>query len=107
VEGFYRRSVSSSYYAVYSAVTSDLVARRVVFAHGWNNPSHEQMPELVLHNTPWPRNMRRTVARKLRLLRQAREDADYRPMIMVDRETALIALQDATHVLELLEISDE
>lgn len=56
--GCYRRSISSSYYAAYSAVTSELAARRVTFAHGWNNPAHEQLPDLILNNLTLPRTTR-------------------------------------------------
>jgi uncharacterized protein (UPF0332 family) len=47
-EGLLRRSVSSAYYAAYCALAGDLSSRGVTFAHGWNNPGHEQLPDLVL-----------------------------------------------------------
>jgi hypothetical protein len=31
-------------------VTSVLVARNVRFARGWNNPTHEQLSDLITHN---------------------------------------------------------
>jgi uncharacterized protein (UPF0332 family) len=107
IEGYFRRSASSSYYAAYCAVTSDLVNRRLTFAHRWNNPSHEQLSHLILNNAAWTVSRRRNINRLLRLLRQVREDADYRPGITVDRASALFSLRAATDVLGILEIHDE
>jgi uncharacterized protein (UPF0332 family) len=107
IEGYFRRSASSSYYAAYCAVTSDLVNRGLNFAHGWNNPSHEQLPNLILNNASWTVSRRRNINRLIRLLRQVREDADYRPASTVDRASALFSLRAATDVLEILGIRDE
>ena len=38
-QGLFRRSISSSYYAAYSAATAEIVRRGINFAHGWQNPS--------------------------------------------------------------------
>jgi uncharacterized protein (UPF0332 family) len=103
-EGYLRSSISRSYYAAYCAVTSDLATRGVTFAHGWNNPAHEQVPDLVLHNSALPQNARRVVRKLLRVLREAREDADYRPGITIERSLALNCLRDAIAVLHHLEI---
>lgn len=65
----FRDSISRSYYAAYCAATGDLVARRVSFARGWNNPSHEQLPDLILHNTDFPQTTRLRINRLLRFLR--------------------------------------
>lgn len=104
--GLLRRSVSSAYYAAYCAVTSELVARGVTFAHGWRNPSHEQLPDLVLNNTGWQRTTRYQINRVLRRLRAAREDADYRPQAAVDRRLALACVRDCGRVLLTLRITD-
>jgi uncharacterized protein (UPF0332 family) len=74
----WRSSVSRSYYAAYSAVTSRLNERGVSFPHGWNNPGHEQLPNLILHNLTLPINIRRRLKQWIEFLRNAREDADYR-----------------------------
>ncbi len=49
-EDMFRRSVSSAYYAAYSAVAGELTRRGVTFACGWNNPANDQLPDLVLNN---------------------------------------------------------
>lgn len=105
-DGHLRSSVSRAYYAAYCAATSDLAERAVTFTHGWHNPGHEQLPGLILNNSGLPRANRWRVNRALRLLRQAREDADYRPDVSVDRPLALACVHHATTVLDLLEIYD-
>lgn len=47
--GFYRDSISRSYYAAYCAATSAVIGGNVTFASGYKNPSHEQLPELILN----------------------------------------------------------
>jgi uncharacterized protein (UPF0332 family) len=106
-EGHLRRSVSSAYYAAYSAVTSELVTRRVTFAHGWNNPSHEQLPDLILNNTSLARTARYQINRIMRRLRTARESADYRPGVSVDHVLALACVRDAISVLFALGVEDD
>ena len=103
-EELLRDSVSRSYYAAYSAATGHLIQRGVTFAHGWNNPSHEQLPDLILNNTGLPRNTRLRLNRSLRLLRQAREDSDYRPGRSVDRALALDCLHSAIEAVQILEV---
>ena len=102
----YRRSVSSSYYAAYSAITATLVKRGVTFAHGWNNPAHEQMPDLILNNTDLHRSKRYLLNKAIRRLRLERENADYRPKVMVDRRTALNSIHDVRLVFDILEMKD-
>jgi uncharacterized protein (UPF0332 family) len=106
-EGYLRRSVSSAYYAAYSAVTGELVARGITFAHGWNNPTHEQLPGLILHNSRLSRNARYALSRIMRRLRTAREAADYRPTVAVDQVLALACVRDAISVLFALGIEDD
>jgi hypothetical protein len=83
------------------------VRRQVQFAHGWNNLAHEQLPGLILNNSALPQHTQRQINRSLRVLRQAREDADYRPGITVDRPLALACIHSASDVLLNLEIDDE
>ena len=106
-DGHFRRSISSSFYAVNSDGTARLSRHSVTFAHGWNNPSHEQLPHLILNTSALPVQQRRRISRSLRFLRSAREDDDYRPGITADRTLALICFHDAIDVLRLLEIEDE
>jgi uncharacterized protein (UPF0332 family) len=105
--GYLRRSVNSAYYAAYCAVTGELVARGVTFAHGWNNPAHEQVPDLVLNNTTLARNTRYQINRVMRRLRAARENADYRPAATIDRLVAQACLRDASAVLFSLRVKDD
>src|SRR4026208_974990 len=91
-EGRLRNSVSRAYYAAYAAVTAELTARGMSFAHGWNNPAHEQVPDLVGNNLPLPRATRWRLRSSMRILRRAREDADYRPGVSVDQSLALNCL---------------
>ena len=102
--GFYRDSISRSYYAAYCAATSRVIDRGVVFANGRRNPSHEQLPDLVANVPGLALLERRKLKRLLRNLRRAREDADYRPHAFVDRVTAQDAIYSATALLEILEI---
>jgi uncharacterized protein (UPF0332 family) len=101
-----RSSISRAYYAAYCAVTSELVERGVQFARGWNNPAHDQLPDLVLHNSALPRNTRYEINKALRRLRRAREDADYRPGASLVRRDAVDYLRDASFVVQTLGISD-
>src|SRR5438552_17364424 len=105
-EGRLRSAVSRSYYAAYCAVTSELVGRGISFAHGWNNTGHEQLPDLVSNNLPMPPERRRRLRKALRILRRAREDADYRPGITVVRPAALDYLRAAILVTEAFGITD-
>jgi len=106
-EGFWRSSVNRSYYAAYCAVTSVLVARNVRFARGWSNPTHAQLLDLITHNLALPQNVRRRLRKYIRILRQAREDADYRPGISIDRVVSLDYIRNADFVLKELKISED
>ena len=99
-EGRVRSSVSRSYYAAYCALTEALISRGVRFARGWNNPAREQLAALISHNLPHSQNTRRRLAKLARLLRSAREDADYRPGISIDRPLMLNCIRDAIAVLQ-------
>ena len=102
-EGLYRRSMSSAYYAAYSAITAELVAKGVTFAHGWQNPAHEQLPELVMNRISLARKDRYQLRAILRLLRQARENADYRPNVTITIETARECVRFAQLAIRILE----
>ena len=106
-EGYWRGSVNRSYYAVYCATTSALVARGVRFARGWNNPAHEQLLDLITHNLALTQNVRRRLRKYIRILRQAREDADYRPGISIDHAVVLDCIRNADFVLKELGISED
>jgi uncharacterized protein (UPF0332 family) len=103
-EGHWRSAINRSYYAAYCAATRERVSRGIRFAHGRNNPAHHQLPGLMLDNTSPRHSTRRRIARALRILRQAREDADNRPGVTVDRPLALACIHSANDALLLLEV---
>jgi uncharacterized protein (UPF0332 family) len=102
-QGHLRSSVSRSYYAAYCAIASAATKRGMSFPHGWNNPSHEQLTNIVTDHLLLPRWTRRRMISRLRLLRRAREDADYRPGAPVDADVARDCLQIASSILKTLE----
>lgn len=102
--GFYRDSISRSYYASYCAATSRVIGSGSQFAYGRQNPSHEQLPELVTNTAGITLSDRRKIRSLLRTLRQARENADYRPYAFVDRTIAQDAIHNAVAVHRILEI---
>jgi uncharacterized protein (UPF0332 family) len=105
----FRSCISRTYYAAYQAAASACIAHGDAprFPVGWNNPSHEQLPDLVQNNGDLDLSARRTAARILRLLRNFREDADYRPGRTVDSVTVRTALLAVVTLFEVLEIADE
>src|SRR5262245_24017854 len=100
-EGHLRSSINRSYYAAYSALSGELAKRGASFAHGWNNPSHDQLLMLVRNGLRLSISDRRQVERALRRLRVARENADYRPGITVDRPLALACMYDALGITRI------
>lgn len=105
----HRACVNRCYYAAYQTVTAVCIAHgdATHFPPDWNNPTHEQLPGLVLNNGDLPQSERRKIARLLRSLRVAREDADYRPGHTVDKATALDSLRDMLAVRRLLKVEDD
>lgn len=103
-----RSCVSRIYYAAYQAAVSVCLAHGDApqFPQGWDNPSHQQLPDLVQNNGDFTPSARRTAARILRLLRNFREDADYRPGRTVDAATVRTALLAVATLFEVLEVTD-
>jgi len=103
----YRSCVSRCYYAAYSAVAGELLRRDpgMRFARDRRNPDHGDLPRYIRNNLthlpPWRRSK---LATQVRFLRQAREDADYRPAAMVDEARARDARRFAHAVLRELGI---
>jgi hypothetical protein len=98
----YDRAVCGrAYYAAYALVTSRLPPG-ISFAHGWGNPAHATLPAHVGNVAGLQEADRREVRRALRRLRQRREDADYRPGITVDRDSARESMRDARQVFMIL-----
>jgi uncharacterized protein (UPF0332 family) len=106
-EGHPRGSVNRSYYAAYCALTDALRAKGLTFPYGWGNPPHDQLPELIANNLALPREVRWQLRKVIRALRKAREDADYRPGVDVNRVLALNCIRDAITVLRKLGIEDD
>ena len=94
--GFYRDSISRSYYAAYCAATSTVSGRNVTFAFGRQNPSHDQLPALILNTGHLPKAVRQKIKTRLYFLRYTRENADYRAL-------ALDCILNAAAVIKLLE----
>jgi uncharacterized protein (UPF0332 family) len=103
-EEYYRDCVSRAYYAAYQAAAAASVEHGDSrnFPVGWNNPSHEQLPDLIANNGDLSQATRKEVRRLLRILRSSREDADYRPGRTVDRITAYQCLSGAIVILKHL-----
>jgi uncharacterized protein (UPF0332 family) len=104
---YFRPSVSRAYYAVYCALTAELVALKVRFGRGWNNPPHEQLLRVVERHLKLPTWKVRLLKTALRRLRIAREDAEYRPRATVDSTKARDCLRDAGLIRDMLENRDE
>lgn len=100
-----RSCVSRAYYAVYQYVTSICILHgdSPQFPLGWNNPSHEQLPDLIFNNGEYSVSTRRAVRKILRELRTLREDADYRVGRTIDKSTARTALLMVSTAFERLE----
>ena len=101
--GYYRSSVSRSYYAAFSAVTDVLLRSGAVFPAGYECPPHRDVPVLL------ERYMQQLGRRKLsevkgavRRLYSARLEADYRERARIDEAIARNALRDACRVLREL-----
>jgi uncharacterized protein (UPF0332 family) len=99
-EGHYRSSVSRAYYAAYCAATHEIVQKLTTFSHGWKNPSHEMVPNYVLYNLTISQTKKDIISTLINILRLYREDADYRPQIIVDEATARECVRAASEVLQ-------
>ena len=100
-----RSCVSRAYYAVYQIVTAICIAHgdEGHFPPDWNNPTHEQLPDLIFNNGDYSFSTRRSIRKALRELRNLREDADYRVGRTVNAQTVRTALLMAHSVFERLE----
>ena len=103
-----RSSVSRSYYAAYSAVTAALLAVGVRFRHGWRNPTHDEVPALVMARlTSVSPRIRTRLARGIRRLRKMRVEADYDPAALIDGELARNAFREAGRILSELGVEGD
>jgi uncharacterized protein (UPF0332 family) len=103
-EGDFPSAVSRAYYAAYQAATAACLwhGDSDQFPHEWNNPSHDQLPYLILNNGAFERESRRKVAQALQELRTTRETADYRPGRTIEEVQARTCLQKAERALNRL-----
>jgi hypothetical protein len=105
-DGDFRSAASRAYYAAYQGAAGVCVAHgdETQFPHNWRNPAHDQLPELIRKNGNLTLLARSQVFKALPSLRSAREDADYRPWIAIERADALKSLTQSINVLKLLEV---
>lgn len=100
----YRGSVSRAYFSAYAALTHALAQTKgVVFGHGGNNPSHEQLASLAEHNLDrrrFDRFQARSLARRTVGLRISRTAADYDLRGQVGQAMALNCVRDAGFILK-------
>lgn len=102
----FRSSISRLYYAVYCAVTGAL-APGVTFGHGGNNPTHGELPNLIVSNLSGvSMDARYKIRKSVRVLLATRAEADYVPSVSLGRAEARNALREADRVL-LLGMQDE
>jgi len=101
-EGNYRSCVSRSYYAAYCAATGEIVQAITTFANGRRNPAHEMVTQYVQSDLAISQVRKNTIKSLVRILRQLREDADYRPYRQLSKETARDCVRDAQRVQQEL-----
>lgn len=98
-----RAAVSRAYYAVYHEVAHQIVGRGHTDFGRFNNPTHESLAKLARNNLGHLSEFRRReLEQVIRRLRRRREDADYRPAVTVDIETARGALRDMSEARRIL-----
>jgi hypothetical protein len=100
--GCHRSSISRSYFAAYCILT-EVFSETVTFSHGGNNPSHQDLPQLILHNLhALPMHRRMELLAAFRRLWKARVDADYGPKALIGRFEALSAFREANRIFYVL-----
>ena len=105
--GYYRSSVSRSYYAAFSAATDVLLKSGAVFPAGYECPPHRDVPVLLeRHMGQLGRRRLSEVKSAVRRLYSARLEADYRERTRIDEAIARNALRDACTVLRELGVPE-
>jgi uncharacterized protein (UPF0332 family) len=94
-EGYHRSSVSRAYYAAYYAATHEIVQKLTTFSYGRKNPTHEKVPTYIQSNLTLSQPKKDALTRLINTLRLFREDADYRPHMSIDDQTARDCIRDA------------
>ena len=95
----WRSCTSRAYYSAYAAIAHALPTG-IAFPHGWLNPGHHQLPDLVRQLARLTPTERKDVRASLNLLRRRREDADYRP---AQRTSCLEAHESLTRARAVLQ----
>ena len=90
-------SASRSYYALYALLAAQPVG--VKPPQGWNNPAHDQLPEIIRRLPTADKARLVEIAATLRL---GREDADYRPHVSMGPGRAREMLRLCVEGFELL-----
>lgn len=98
-------TANRAYYAVYQLCTAVCIEHGDAsqFPSVWNNPAHEQLPDLIRNNGDITVYARRQVSGLLYSLRSAREDADYRIGRTVNKETADDCLKESRRIFDYLD----
>ncbi|MBC8140880.1 MAG: HEPN domain-containing protein [Armatimonadetes bacterium] len=105
-------AVNRSYYAAFQSCVAVCISHgdRDYFPAERNNPTHEQLPDLIKNNGDLTIVERRALQQILKYLRALREDADYRIGRTVDKKSApkcLVEVQRLFRILKLEEKDDE
>ncbi len=96
--GYFRISISRSYYAAYCAATHEIVQHVNNFQYGWNNPPHSRVSRYIQNNMPLSQQKKDKISILIDSLRNYRETADYRPNDQIDFDDAINCLRDALSV---------
>jgi hypothetical protein len=100
-DNLYRASCTQAYYSAYAAITERLPAG-TVFTHGWQNPAHAALPGLIGNVAGLSESKKDAIRVALGRLRQRRENADYRPKMLVNRTSARESRRDLATIMALL-----
>jgi uncharacterized protein (UPF0332 family) len=101
-EGCYRSCISRAYYSAYCAATSLIVKKLTTFPNSWNNPPHQKVPVYIQSNLTITQMKKDEAIKLINILRQFREDADYRPQVTLDEQTARDCVRDAAAIQQEL-----
>lgn len=106
----HRSAVSRAYFAAYAALAGELLpVMGARFRFSDNNPSHGQLPSLILHHLPHRRfteSKRRNMRTALSNLWKARIQADYVPRVSVSESDARLAVKEACFLFQALSLEE-
>ena len=101
------RCANRAYYAAYHVCVAVCVSHGDAdkFPPEWNNPTHDQLPDLLKNNGGFTVSERETIKKHLNSLRSAREDADYRVGRTVERSRARQLIFECEAVFRVVGVS--